>query len=188
MDFREPIQGFEDDFNSFNDWRHGDGRKKWTRAGWEEFYRRLEKELETEDRHDMGWGYVNTQAGGFLGFWWSAVAVGHQTEFYLQSEVVPGNPERQKLCFKVAPGEEDADKYAQDFYDILRSASGEEFIERPRRFGGRGSSTMIVGWWSGEWVAFDVDGRLDFNRIADNLRQASRVVREGRRRWQRQDR
>ena len=183
-DFRDHIQRLEDDFNSFNDWRHGDGRENWTWAGWEGFYRCLEKELETEDRHVMGWGYVPAPSGGFLGFWRFEVDVGDRTEFYIQSEIVPGNPERQKLCFKVVPRGEDADKYAQDFYDVLRSASGEKFIERPWRFGRRGSSTLTVGWWRGEWLAFDADGRLDFNRIADNLRQASQVVREGRRRWQ----
>ena len=41
-DFRDHIQGFEDDFNSFDNWRHGGGREKWTRAGWEGFYRRLD--------------------------------------------------------------------------------------------------------------------------------------------------
>lgn len=158
-DFRDHIQGFEDDFSSFGNWRQGDRREKWTWAGWEGFYRRLEEELETQDRHNMGWGYVPTPSGGFLGFWWSEVDVGRQTEFYLQLEVVPGSSERQKLCFKVAPWEEDADKCAQRFYDMLRGVSGGELIERPRKFGRRGSGTMTVGWWRGNgWSLVSAEG------------------------------
>ena len=182
-DFRKHVRGLEDDFNSFGDWHQGDDRGTWTRAGWEGLFRRLERELEAEDKHAMGWGYVPNQAGGFLGFWLSPSDVGEESEFYIQLEVVPGNPERQKLCFKVVPGNEDTGKYAKDFHGVLREVSG-ELMERPGRFGRRGSVTMTVGWWRGEWLAFGDDGRLDIMRIADNLRQAAKVAGNGWRKWQ----
>ena len=175
-DFREHLQQLEDDFKGFGAWRRVDSRENWSWAAWEGFYRRLECELETEDRHCMDWGYVPNKTGGFLAFYWFPVNAGSNTTFYLQLEIAPGNPEKQKLCFKVEPGKSDADKYAVDFYRLLRDISGDELIERPRRFGRRGSKTMTVGWWKGEWLAFDADGRLHFNSTAQNFRRASRIV------------
>ena len=188
IDFRKHVRGLEDDFNSFGDWRQGDKRGTWTWAGWEGLFQRLERELEAEDKHAMGWGYVPNQAGGFLGFWLFPSDTGQQSGFYIQLEAAPGNPERQKLCFKVAPGNEDAEKYAEDFYGTLLEVSGAGLMERPRRFGRRGSGTMTVGWWRGDWLAFGSDGKLDIKRTADNLRQAAKVAEKGRRKWQSQAR
>ena len=182
-DFREHIQKLEDDFNSFCDWRREDAREEWTWAGWEGFYRRLEHELGIHEGQVVGWGYVPNQAGGFLGFWRFTRNAPHETEFYVQLEVVPGESGREKLCFKASPGEDGAEAYAQEFYDVLRSVSGEERIERPPRFGRRGSGTMTVGWWRREWLAFDVGGKVDLNRIADNVRQASQLASEAQCRW-----
>ena len=179
MDFREHLQRLEDGFNSFSNWRQGQGRQTWSWSGWEGFYRRLERELEADDRHDMDWGYIPNQTGGFLGFYWFPFNGGNNTRFYLQLEIAPGNLDRQKLCFKVQTGEHKGARY---YYQLLRTAAGElgeDLLVRPDHFGH--GKTMTVGWWRGEWLAFDADGWLDFSGIAENLRQASRIVRAAQR-------
>lgn len=173
-DFREHLQGLEDDFKSFRDWRRQDERETWSWAGWEGFYRRLECELETDDRHVLDWGYVPNQSGGFLGFSWIPFDTGSETIFYLLLEIAPWNPARQKLCFKVAPAEEDAHMRARDFHELLCKTDSENLITRPDKFGY--GTNMTVGWWREEWLAFGADGRLDFGKIAENLRQARQIV------------
>ena len=176
-DFREYLQRREDDFVGLRTWRREDDRKQWSWGAWEGFYRRLEFELDSEDRHFMGWHYVHNKAGGFLAFFWYPVDAARETVFYIQLEVVPVDPGKQKLCFKVQVGKDDTDKYARDFYKQLREGSNGKLVERPQRFGRRGSQTMTIGWWKGEWLAFGADGMVDFSQTAENLRQASRIVR-----------
>ena len=171
-DFREHLQKVEDDSRSFDAWRQEDDRGNWSRAAWEGFYRRLELELEGEEG-EIGWRYAPNPAGGFLGFHWSVASRG-DAQFYLLLEVSPGSPDRQKLCLKVYRGEDQARMRAQDFYDRWFSPSGGELIERPQRFGS--GANVTVGWWKGEWLAFDADGKLDIGAIAENLRKARDIV------------
>lgn len=172
-DFRKHLQELEDDFNGFNDWKQDD-RANWSWGAWEGFYRRLECELRAE-HGKMGWEYI--PIGDFLGFWWSPFEEDDKTTFYLQLEVVPKTSGKQKLCFKVAAGTEDADKKAAEYYDLIRGAEkavGEGMIEKPQHM--RTGETMTVGWWKGEWLAFKGDSRLDIGETAENMRQARRIV------------
>lgn len=172
-DFRDYLRNLEDDFRTYEDWREGDDRQNWSWAGWEGFCRRLEAELEGE-RGVSGGHYVPNPSGGFLGFSWSPVDTGDQTAFYLLLEIYPGKPDRQKLCFKVCPGEEHSKMRARDFYETWFQPCGREFIEKPQRFGAGGN--MTVGWWKGEWLRFDSDGKLDFRGTVRNLRMAQSVL------------
>ena len=172
-DFRDYMQMLEDDFQSYKNWRKGHDRQNWSWAGWEGFCRHLEGELEGECGVSGG-HYVPTPSGGFLGFSWSPVATGDQTAFYLLLEIYPNNPDRQKLCFKVYPGEEHANMRARDFYEKWFRPSGRELIEKPQKFGAGGN--MTVAWWKGEWQAFDSDGKVDFGATVENLRKARNIV------------
>ena len=171
-DFRDHLRKAEDDCSSFDAWRQGDDRENWSRAAWEGFCRRLEAELEGEEG-DIGWQYVSNPGGGFLSFYWSVASRG-DAGFHLLLEVSPGNPDRQKLCFKAYRGKEQANARAQGLYDRWFSPSGEELIERPQ--GSGSGSNVTVGWWKGDWLAFDTAGKLDFGAIAENLRKARDIV------------
>ena len=72
-DFRKHLQGHENDFISFRNWRRGDERQRWPRGAWEGLYRRLERDIEDRDRFDFTWSYVHR--GDFLGFWWHRVPI-----------------------------------------------------------------------------------------------------------------
>ena len=172
MDFREHLQRAEDDSRGFDAWRQGDDRGNWSQAAWEGFYRRLEEELEGEDGC-IRWHRVSRPGGEFLRFHWS-VGSRRGAQFNLLLEVSPGSPGRQKLCLKAYRGKSQAHMLAQDSYDRWFGPSGSELIERPQKSGS--GSNVTVGWWKGEWLAFDTDGKLDFGAIAENLRKARDTV------------
>ena len=106
-DFREHLQRREDEFNSFKQWKQDADRTGWSRGAWEGFYRHLEIAMELE-AEEPPWGFVPNRSGGFLGFWWHWKSVATaEDSLYLQLEVMPGNPDKQKLCFKVEAGSPD---------------------------------------------------------------------------------
>lgn len=175
--FRDHLRKLEDDFKSYDAWREDNDRNAWSWAGWEGFYRRLEHEFETENRGTWDWGYVPNPAGGFLGLGWTPFDTDDKTTFYVLLEVVPGNPRRQKLCFKVWVDRDnlrDAHMRARNFYELFCEADAENRIIEPDKFGS--GANMTVGWWRGEWLVFGADGRLDFVEIANNLRWAQGIV------------
>lgn len=181
-DFRDHLQRLEDDFESYQAWRNGDDRSCWSWAGWEGFFRHLEEELEDqlegEYRSEDGWGYVNNRGGGFLGFWrWLP-----ESSFYLQLEVIPGNADRQKICFKVYRGE--SWQPATYFYERLVRTVGdlglEELIQRPRRLGT--GANLTFGWFN-QWLAYNEDGTFDWNTIVYNWQKAWRIIGEVNRKY-----
>ena len=99
LDFRAYLQAREDDTNSFKDWKKEE-RTQWSKYAWQGFLRHIEEEFINCMRG--GWGYVSNPAGGFWGFAWGFNKIEkREAELYLQLEIVPGEPDKQKLCFKV---------------------------------------------------------------------------------------
>lgn len=173
-DFQKHLQRREDEFNSFEQWKHDHDRKNWSRGAWEGFYRRLEDELQLTGEQPP-WGNVSNPSGGFLGFWWHWKSVADTDDLYLQLEVSPGNPDKQKLCFKV---ETSADKSAfpelKQKYCRLVLGTGQGQVERPHRM--RSGQTMTVAVWNGEWLAFNTNGSLDIDGTVMNLKRAEQIV------------
>lgn len=179
MDFRAYLQAWEDDTNS---WREGE-RTKWSWKAWEGFFRYLE--VEERLVNCEGWGYVPNPQGGFRGLWWSPNYIEEGTVVYLQLEIVPGNPAKQKLCFKVrVDNKEDRSVARNKWHKWCKAATAEVAgIEatKPKRFGA--GRHMTVAQWgkeekeSGTWLAFfDSDGRLDKEATVANLKKAEEVL------------
>lgn len=181
-DFRDHLQRLEDDFESYQAWRHGDDRSCWEWAGWEGFYRHLEEkpadQLEGECRSEDGWGIVPTPAGSFLGFWRHLP----ESNFYLQLEVFPADPDRQNICFKVY--QEDNWKPAHCFHELLletaRELGSEGLIQRPSKF--KTGYNTTFGWFK-QWLAYNDDGTFNYNKIVDNWQKAWRIIGEVNRRY-----
>ncbi len=184
--FRSWLQKLEAEFNAWCKWKQKE-REKWSWESWEGFYRALEETLEDKISQSMksatpglpDWGYVPNPQGGFLGFWWSPFdrngndRNGNYT-IYLQLEVVPDDPSRQKLCFKVKAG--DDERKAVDFHELVLCAAKEQGmkIEPPPRM--RTGSTMTVGWWPDKWLVFDVDGPPNLVQTAGTLWRAKGIL------------
>ena len=167
LDFKAYLQEWEDDANSFNDWKEGE-RTKWSWNAWQGFFRHLEGKL----THCRGWGYVPNPQGGFLGLWWSVNDI-QGGEMYLQLEIVTGKPDIQKLCFKVAVSNKEDRGAMKDKWRKLVSDEGGEEVELPRTRSGR---TMTIALWKKPWLAFDSDGRLDEEATVANLKKAEAVL------------
>lgn len=181
--FRSHLQKLEDEFDR---WKT-EKRENWLWGSWEGFYRALEETLEDEiSQSSKGgtpglpdWGYVPNRQGGFLGFWWSPLDKDDNCSLYLQLEVVPNDPTKQKLCFKVEAGRDS--RTAEDYHELVRLAAERqgETIERPPRM--RAGSTMTVGRWPDNWLVFnDVGSHPDLLKTADTLWRAQRVLKEAR--------
>ena len=178
LDFRAYLQEWEDDTNSFKDWKKKE-RPKWSWNAWQGFFRHLEK----QELADCGWHYVHNQQGGFLGLWWSGEKIGEEVVF-LHLEVVPGKPDEQKLCFKVRVDNKENRSVARNKWHKWCMAAVAEVagIEatKPKRFGA--GWHMTVAQWgkeekeTGTWLAFDSDGRLDKEATVANLKKAEAVL------------
>ena len=181
--FRSWLGKLEREFNSWSEWKPGE-RYKWAWASWEGFYRALEEVLaervsgsgrsETPGMPECGWGKVSNQRGGFLGFWWYPFDRDGNYIFYLQLEVVPDDPSRQKLCFKVKAG--DDLRRAADYHELVRLAAEKQRvkIEKPQRM--RTGATMTVGWWPGDWLVFNNYGHPDPLHTSYTLLHAQRIL------------
>lgn len=165
-DFRTYLQEWEDDANSFKDWKKGESTK-WSWNAWEGFFRHLEEKLV-----NCGWwGYVPNPRGGFRGLCWSVNKI-EGGEMKLQLEIVPGEPDMQKLCFKVGVGnKEDRGAMKDKWRKLVRDAGGEA-VELPRT---RSGWTMTIALWKEPWLAFS-DGTLDLNKTVANLKKAEAVL------------
>ena len=173
-DFQDHLQRREEVFNSFEQWNHDADRTSWSWGAWEGFYQRLEDELHLESEQSP-WGYVSNPSGGFLGFWWHWKRLADTDSLYLQLEVPPGKPDKQKLCFKVeASGDRSTLPELKQKYRRLILDTGQGQVERPHRM--RSGQTMTVAVWQGDWLAFNADGSLDINGTVTNLRQAERII------------
>lgn len=90
----------------------------------------------------------------------------------LQLEIVPGEPDMQKLCFKVGVGnKEDRGAMKDKWRKLVRDAGGEA-VELPRT---RSGWTMTIALWKEPWLAFS-DGTLDLNKTVANLKKAEAVL------------
>ena len=166
-DFRAYLQAWEDDANSFKGWKEGES-KKWSWKAWEGFFRHLEEKLV-----NCGWwGYVPNPRGGFRGLCWSINKI-EGGEIKLQLEIVPGEPEMQKLCFKLGVGnKEDRGAMKDKWRKLVRDAGGEA-VELPRT---RSGWTMTIALWKNPWLAFDANGTLDLDKTVANLKKAEEVL------------
>ena len=175
-DFRDHLRRLETAFTGYRHWNGNDDRRDWTSSAWEGFFRCLEGCL-LEDSLIPDWGSVSNPRGGFLGFWWHWVDTRAGDSLYLQLEIEPGKPERQKLCFKVERGDHGGDEVreARDKYHDAILAAGDGAVVRPARMR-VGRQSMTVGVWKGDWLAFGADTRLDMDRTVANLRKAEHIV------------
>ena len=175
--FQSHLQKLEDVFDSWKNWK-SEKRENWSWGSWEGFYRALEDKISPPSKSGtpglLDWGYVPNQQGGFLGLWWFPFGQDDNYTLYLQLEVVPNDPSKQKLCFKVEAGNDK--RTAAEFHELVRCAAKEQgvTIERPRM---RTAATMTVGRWPDDRLVFN-----DLLRTADTLRDARRVLEEARKR------
>ena len=166
-DLREYLRRRETAFREYRHWGRDNDRRDWSWEAWEGLYRSLEGDI------DADWGYVPNPRGGFLGFWWHWVNTTAGDSLFLQLEIEPGDPERQKLCFKVERGDRSGNE-VRDMYHNAILAAGAGAVVRPARM--RGGKTMTVGVWEGDWIAFGADALLDMSHTVDNLRKAGQIV------------
>lgn len=166
LDFRTYLQEWEDEANSFKDWKEGESAK-WSWNAWEGFFRHLEEKLV-----NCGWwGYVPNPRGGFRGLWWSFNKI-EGGDIKLQLEIVPGEPEMQKLCFKLGVGNKENRGAMKDKWRKLVRDAGGEAVELSRT---RSGWTMTIALWKNPWLAFDY-GRLDIKATVANLKKAEAVL------------
>lgn len=183
LDFRAYLQEWEDDTNSFKDWKEGE-REKWSKYAWQGFLRRLEEEFINYMR-EWGWGYVPNPQGGFWGFAWDFNGIEKgEAELYLQLEIVPGEQDKQKLCFKVGVGNKEnrgvtRNKWHKWCMAAVAEVAGIE-ASKPKRFGA--GRYMTVAQWGkeekeiGTWLAFGDSGALDLDKTVANLKKAEAVL------------
>ncbi len=196
-DFGNHLQEWEDDTNSFEDWMQLE-RKNWSWKSWEGFFRHLEGGLQFIDgRHN--WGYVSNKGGGFRAFWWhvfdfewEVAAENYPYCIYLQLEIHPENPNRQKLCFKVntkgwinngaTKEERDLIRNEQNpirvdlkhmWYELIFEA-GPKQIDEPLNWDA--DDYMTVARWNEDWLAFDANGELDVEGTVENLGNAQNIL------------
>lgn len=174
-DFRDHLQKLENDFMSFEA-RNANDAQAWSRAGWEGFYQHLEEllkgQLEGEGENKDGWGYVPNAGGGFLGFGRELPG----SNFYLLLEVYPGDPNRQRLCFKVYREERNYPA-RQVFHDLLIETAGDLGLEtriQPPVGPDRGYN-ITFGRFE-PWMAYNEDGTFDYDGIVGNWQQAWRII------------
>lgn len=182
LDFRAYLQEWEDDTNSFKDWKEEE-RTQWSKYAWQGFLRHIEEEFINCMREGW-WGYVSNPAGGFWGFSWDFNGIEKEEAVYLQLEIVPGEPEEQKLCFKVRVDNKENRNVARNKWHKWCMAAVAEVagIEatKPKRFGA-GKHMTVVQWGKegkerGTWLAFDSDSRLDKEATVANLKKAEAVL------------
>ena len=179
---REHLQALEDDFNGWTDWAALEDRKNWSRAAWEGLYHTLEGSLRRNEeamramQGTLSWRDVKPRGRpAFLGFFWYPFGDNAPT-FFLQIETWPSDSKRQKLCFKVKPG--DARTRAEEYYDMLCEAAqraGDYVIARPPRLTS-GHETMTVAHWEGDWLEFGAGGTPDIDRTVENMLRAQRLL------------
>ena len=174
--FRSRLRKFEDEFDSWHNWKLKE-KESWSWESWEGFYWALENKFSQSSKKEtpglLDWGYVPNPKGGFLGLWWFPFGWNDKYTLYLQLEVVPDDPSRQELCFKVEAGEDN--RTAADYHELVRLAAESQgvSIERPRM---RTGATMTVGRWPGDWLVFDVDGHPDLLQTAGTLWRAQGIL------------
>ena len=171
-EFERRLQRWEDETNSFRVWKRNHQREQWAWSAWQGLYRLLECEIDAE-----GWGYV--PLGDFLGFWWhfENIELASAKWLFLQLQVSPNDPTRQKLCFKVEAEEKTENGRKMVIRDECREAIlaiGKHSVERPSKMGV--GQTMTVAMWTGDWLEFSDDSSLDIGSTASNLRTAQEII------------
>lgn len=170
MNFRQYLQGWEDETNRYMEWAKDAHHQ--SQLAWEGLYRQLETDLDNGTRRPMGWRYVNNRSGGFLGFWWWP---SKNDELYLQIERDPRS-KRAKLCFKVNAEEKDEEEQERlkcHWHNRVMGAGGNRVV-RPRVM--RKGQHMTVALWKDDWMAFGERDKLDVPRTIDHLEQAESVL------------
>ena len=174
--FRSHLRKLKDEFDSWHSWKLEEG-ENWSWESWEGLYWALENKFSQSSKRGapglLDWGYVPNPQGGFLGLWWFPFGWDGNYTLYLQLEVVPNDPSKQELCFKVEAGEDN--RTAADYHELVRLAAERQgvSIERPRM---RTGATMTVGRWPGRWLVFNVDGHPDLLQTAGTLWRAQRIL------------
>ena len=183
VDYRDYFQKLENDTKGHASWRRGD-EASWSWASWEGLYRCLEEKLITDYEDNMNDVWAHVPKGQFLGFWWNWLPLnstdGVQT--FLQLEVHSG-AEKMNLCFRIeAKGKNNETKrqLRLECNQRLRKVD-DSHVCSPKKMGM--GETITVALWKGEWLAFDVNGKFDFNMTVANLRVAEDIQRKAFKNW-----
>ena len=173
-DFHDRLLCLEDRTNNYRSWTKDSSRGCW--ESWQGLLMCLEQKFKPVEGW-AGWGKVSNKSGGFLGLWWGWDA--HR--YYMQLQVEPHCPSKRNLCFKVGDvhaAEHVPENVWKDFHGRIMEA-GHDRVRRPPRI--RPGKTMTVAMWgqnSESWLAFDANGKLDFEKTVSNLREAEGVLKE----------
>ena len=110
------------------------------------------------------WKNVANPSGGFMGFWWH-----RKGDKYLQLE-------NEKLCFKIkVPEESQQSAKWTEWHQALMAKNGQNglTLKKPVR---RSGTWMTVAVLDEDYRKSGEQGRLDFQRTVDTLKQAEALM------------
>ncbi len=169
LDFRDHLVSIEDQTQSFRTWKRTDCAHDRNWYAWQGLYRELESRLfgANSDRPWRGWGHVNNQAGGFMGFWWRPAGP-DDSPCTLQLEY-------EKLCFKVnAWGHSSEGKKELKWYWNEQITNQDKRVIKPPVM--RQGNTMTVAIHEDGWLRYDDEGVLSLDRTVEALCEAERIL------------
>lgn len=163
LDFLQHLEELEEAVQSFSNRPISD----WSWESWTGFYKQLQLEIP-----GLGWDYVSSPSGGFLGAWWYG-RKWQDCDVYLQIE-------QGSLCFKIGVPEKSRASDLRDRWhkELMEAAAGLPLslpLKRPRKFGSGWTMTVAVVEQS-TWMAKTGNGLLDFVATLNNLRIAEQLL------------
>ena len=161
--FIHRLRHIEDDVQSWKstepqDWGEWDA--------WKGFY----MELQSKPSVQGGWGYVNNETGGFLGYWFGDWTHIGGAELYLQIE-------QGKLCFRISVEEENDRKALREYWHravIVRCEEEGICAYKPVRFG-YGNTMTVVVVERDDWLMVR-DGHVDVAATVERLEKCLEIV------------
>ena len=151
--------------NNVQSWKSTEPQD-WEWDAWKGFY----MELQSKPSVQGGWGCVNNESEGFLGYSFGWTDVG-RAELYLQIE-------QGKLCFRIYVEEEDDRKALRGYWHravIVRCK--EEGISAYKPVFGYGNTMAVVAVERDDWLMVR-DGRVDVAATVTRLEKCLGVVRD----------
>ena len=166
LGFRDRLACIEDQTQSFRTWKRTDCAHDRNWNAWHGLYRELERRL-TGDRPWCGWGHVNNQAGGFMGFWWHPAGP-DDSPCNLQLEY-------EKLCFKVNAWDHSSEgKKELKWYWNEQITNQDKRVVKPPVM--RQGNTMTVAIHEDGWLRYDDEGVLSLDCTIEALCEAERIL------------
>lgn len=162
--FVRHLRRIEDDVQS---WKSTEPQN-WQWDAWKGFY----MELRSKPSVQGGWGRVNNESEGFLGYWFGDWTYVGGAELYLQIE-------QGKLCFRISVEEENDRKALRGYWHravIVRCEEEGVCAHKPVRFGS-GNTMAVVVVERDDWLMVR-DGRVDVTATVARLEKCLGVVRD----------